>query len=261
MATAEVPHQSAANSATPAAAQSEQPEPIAQPEPTEAGGEKSDHTPGDRFRTLTAVLIASIAILGAVTSWQAEVAATRAAEFTQRGIVIAINLAAERTQDRGTAMGEAADVMRVQQLLDERDLFKKQLALTPPGPSKDQLKTESGIAFWVAEWESWNDWPERNYLYKSNIGIAPNYNIGRRTSDLVSASRVPANSGSLFTQANRQEQKRRNLLWLDLGLVIGLACATVAHQLARRGRLQTSCTVAGSAIFALGIIALLTLEV
>ena len=207
------------------------------------------------------MLIAAIAILGAITTWQAEVAATKAAELTQRGIVIAINLPAERTHDRGMAMGEAADVTRVQQLLDERDLFKKQLALTPPGPAKDQLKTESNVASWVAEWESWNNWPERDYPYKSNIDIAPNYNITRRTSDLVSASRVPTNSASLFSQADSQQQKRRNLLWLDLGLVIGLACATVAHQLARRGRLQTSCAVVGIAIFALGVIALVTLEV
>jgi hypothetical protein len=197
--------------------------------------------------------------MGAIVTWRAEVAATKAAELNQRGVVIAINLGAEQSQDRAQAMGEAADVTRVQQLLDERDLLSDELWLAPAGPAKTWLQTDYQVAFWAAEWQLRNDWPAGFYL--SNARTAPNYGIGRRTADLVAESRIPTNSASFFSQARDQQNTRRNLLLLDIGLVIGLACATVAHQLTRRGLLQTSCAAAGTAVLALGIAAFLVLEV
>jgi hypothetical protein len=196
--------------------------------------------------------------MGAIVTWRAEVAATRAAEFTQRGVVIAINLGAEQSQDRAQAMGEAADVTRVQQLLDERNLLYDELPFAV-GPVKAQLKTDYNVASWVAEWQLRNDWPDNFYL--SHARTAPNYDIARRTADLVAESRLPTDSAAFFSQASHQQNTRRNLLLLDIGLVIGLACATVAHQLTRRGRLQRSCAAAGTAVLALGLAAFLLLEV
>jgi hypothetical protein len=231
---------------------SEQPE--AEPGPK---GEESDPARPDRLRSYSVVLITLIAALGAIITWQAEVAATSAAELTQRGIVVAINLAAQQNQDRAQAMGEAADVMRVQQLLDERNMLQKQLVLTPSGHAKALLNTEYSVAYYVAEWQLRNDWQDNSYIGDAS---APVYNIGRRTSELVAESRTPTDSGAFFAGANREQHKRRDLLLLDVGLIIGLSCATVAHLL-RRGRLQTFCAAAGTASLALGIVALLIVKV
>jgi len=220
-------------------------------------GEESGDAPPDRLRSYSVVLITLIAALGAIITWRAEVAATSAAELAQRGIVIAINLGAQQSQDRAQAMSEAADVMRVQQLLDERNMLQKQLVLTPPGHAKALLNTEYFVAYYVAEWQLRNDWQDNSYISDAS---APVYNIGRRTSELVAESRTAADSGVFFADANREQHKRRDLLLLDVGLIIGLSCATVAH-LVRRGRLQTFCAAAGTASFALGIIAFLIVEV
>jgi hypothetical protein len=231
---------------------------------TEARGQpveqaREEHPAHSRLRGYSALLITLIAALGAIVTWRAEVAATKAAELNQRGVVIAINLGAEQSMDRAQAMGAAADVPRVQQLLDERNLLGNELSLTPPGPAKTRLGTDYSVAYWAAEWQLRNDWPDNSYL--SNARTAPNYNIARRTADLVAESRIPTNSVALFSQATDQQNTRRNLLLLDIGLVIGLACATVAHQLTRRGRLQTSCAAAGTAVLTLGLVAFLVLEV
>jgi hypothetical protein len=223
------------------------------------GQARKEHPAHSRLRGYSALLITLIAAMGAIVTWRAEVAATRAAELNQRGVVIAINLGAEQSMDRAQAMGEAADVPRVQQLLDERNLLGNELSLTPPGPVKTRLGTDYSVAYWVAEWQLRNDWPDNSYL--SNARAAPNYNIARRTADLVAESRIPTNSVALFSQATDQQNTRRNLLLLDIGLVIGLACATVAHQLTRRGRLQMSCAAAGTAVLTLGLVAFLVLEV
>jgi hypothetical protein len=220
--------------------------------------EPRDNSHG-RLREYSAVLIALIATLGAIATWRAEVAATNAAELTQQGIVIAINLGAEQTQDRAQAMGEAADVARVQQLLDERNAFSEELSVTPPGPANTQLETEYDIAAWVAEWQLRNDWPDNYYL--SSAQSAPTYDITQRTSDLVADSGIPTDSATLFARASGEQDRRRELLLLDIGLVIGLACATVAHQLARRSRLQLFCVAAGTAIFTLGLIVFWIVEV
>jgi len=239
---------------------SAQPQPAATPpEPPARKSQQSEHAARDRLRGYSALLITLIAAMGAIVTWRAEVAATKAAELTQRGVVIAINLGAEQSQDRDQAMGEAADVTRVQQLLDERNLLGEELSLAPAGPAKAQPKTDYSVAYWVAEWQLRNDWPDNFYL--SNARTAPNYNIARRTANLVAESRIPTNSAAFFAQASNQQNTRRNLLLQDIGLVIGLACATVAHQLARRGRLQVFCAAAGTAILALALAAFLVLEV
>lgn len=265
MATTEAPDQPEDNRAGSAPAQREHPErPSAAPQPAatppEPAQRKSQvHPARNRLRGYSALLITLIAAMGAIVTWRAEVAATKAAELTQRGVVIAINLGAEQSQDRAQAMGEAADVTRVQQLLDERNLLGDELSLAPAGPAKAQLKTDYGVAYWVAEWQLRNDWPDNFYL--SNARTAPNYDIARRTADLVAESRIPTNSAAFFSEASDQQNTRRNLLLLDIGLVVGLACATVAHQLARRGPLQTSCAAAGTAVLALGLAGFLVLGV
>lgn len=236
------------------------PQPAATPpEPPARKSQQSEHAARNRLRGYSALLITLIAAMGAIVTWRAEVAATKAAELTQRGVVIEINLGAEQSQDRAQAVGEAADVTRVQQLLDERNLLGEELSLATAGPVKVQLKTDYSVAYWVAEWQLRNDWPDNFYL--SNAPTAPNYNIARRTADLVAESRIPTNSTAFFAQASNQQNIRRNLLLQDIGLVIGLACATVAHQLTRRGRLQRFCAAAGTAILALGLAAFLVLEV
>ena len=109
---------------------SAQPQPAATPpEPPARKSQQSEHAARDRLRGYSALLITLIAAMGAIVTWRAEVAATKAAELTQRGVVIAINLGAEQSQDRDQAMGEAADVTRVQQLLDERNLLGEELSL------------------------------------------------------------------------------------------------------------------------------------
>lgn len=261
MATTKTPDQRGDNHAGSAPAQLENPErpsaapqpPATPPEPPEL--QSHEHPARSRLRGYSALLITLIAAMGAIVTWRAEVAASKAAELTQRGVVIAINLGAQQSMDRAQAMGEAADVTRVQQLLDERNLLGDEQSLAPAGPAKAQLSTDYGIAFWVAEWQLRNDWADGSYL--SNARAAPNYNIARRTADLVAESRIPTNSAAFFSQASDQQNTRRNLLLLDIGLVIGLACATVAHQLARRGRLQASCAAAGTAVLALGLTAFL----
>lgn len=228
--------------------------------PPELPGRKSQEYPArNRLRGYSALLITLVAAMGAIVTWRAEVAATKAAEFTQRGVVIAINMGAEQSRDRAQAMGEAADVTRVQQLLDERNLLGEELSLAPAGPAKARLKTAYKVTYWAAEWQLRNDWPDNFYL--SNARTAPNFGIARRTADLVAESRIPTNSAAFFSQASDQQNTRRKLLLLDIELVIGLACATVAHQLTRRGRLQRSCAVAGTAVLAFGLAALLVLEV
>jgi hypothetical protein len=265
MATTEAPDQPGDNRAGSAPAQREYPErPSAAPQPAATPPEppkrrSQEHPARNRLRGYSALLITLIAAMGAIVTWRAEVAATKAAELTQSGVVIAINLGAEQSQDRAQAMGEAADVTRVQQLLDERNMLGDELSLAPAGPAKARLKTDYGVAYWVAEWQLRNDWPDNFYL--SNARTAPNYDIARRTADLVAESRIPTNSAAFFSQASDQQNTRRDLLLLDIGLVIGLACATVAHQLTRRGRLQTSCAAAGTAVLALGLAAFLVLEV
>lgn len=268
MATTESPDKPGGSNATAAAALGGEPEPRSvepghDPDGVTAaaapGGEpearsaEPDHDPDSWLRGYSALLIAFIAALGAIITWRAEVAATNAAEATQQGVVVAINLGAEKTKDRALAMGAAADVARVQQLLDERDLLGEELSLTPAGAAKAQVRTEYSVAFWVAEWQLRNDWPDNSYL--SNAASSPTYDISRNTSDLVAESRLPTNSAPYFAQANSAQDRRRRLLLLDIGLVIGLACATVAHQVARRGRLQVLCAAAGTAVFALGLIA------
>src|SRR5689334_19135260 len=114
---------------------------------TEARGQpveqaREEHPAHSRLRGYSALLITLIAALGAIVTWRAEVAATKAAELNQRGVVIAINLGAEQSMDRAQAMGAAADVPRVQQLLDERNLLGNELSLTPPGPAKTRLGTD-----------------------------------------------------------------------------------------------------------------------
>jgi hypothetical protein len=225
-----------------------------QPDP-EGGGE-SAHAPRDRLRNYSVVLITFIAALGAIITWRAEVAATAVAELTQRGVVTRINLAAEQTQDRAQAVGEENDVLRVQDLLDQRDLLQKELQLQ--GPADAQLQTEYNVAADVADWELRNDWTENYYLF--NAKTAPTYDVARRTSDLVAESRTPTDSAVFFARADREQNKRRNLLLLDIGLVIGLSCATVA-QLARRRYLQAFCAAGGTAIFTLAIIAFAVIEV
>jgi hypothetical protein len=265
MATTESAGQAAGNVAAPPATPAEQQPgqssapaaaPSAQPE---RGNREPDRTPRNRLRSYSAALITLLAAMGAIATWRAEVAATKAAELNQRGVVIAINLGAQQTQDRAQAMGEAADVTRVQQLLDERDMLYEELSLTPAGPAHAQLKTESSVASWVAEWQLRNDWPDNYYL--SNARTAPSYDIAGRTAGLVAESRIPTDSATFFTQANNQQASRRKFLFLDIALVIGLACATVAHQLVRRGRLQVFCAASGTTILVLGIIGFVMVEV
>ncbi len=228
--------------------------PGGQPDP--GGGGQSAHAPRDRLRNYSVVLITFIAALGAIITWRAEVAATAVAELTQRGVVTRINLAAEQTQDRAQAVGEETDVLRVQDLLDQRDLLHKELRLQ--GPADAQLQTEYDVTADVADWELRNDWAENYYLHSAST--APTYDLARRTSDLVAESRIPTDSAVFFARANREQDKRRNLLLLDIGLVIGLSCATVA-QLARRHRLQAFCAAGGTIIFTLAIIAFAVIEV
>lgn len=206
----------------------------------------------DRLKSIGVTLITLIAALGALVTWRAEVAATMAAQLTQQGVVISINLAAEQAKDRAIALNEEADVMRVQQALDERDLLGEQVALASAGPAKDQLTTMYQIQFWVAEWRLRNVWTSNFYI--RNAATTPIYNVAGRTADLVSESRIPTDSASSFAQADREQSRRRYLLFLDIGLVIGLSCATVA-QLTRR-RMQLLCVMSGTAVFILGVIVL-----
>jgi hypothetical protein len=211
---------------------------------------KSDKAAGERLKGFSVVLITLLAALGAIVTWRAEVAASTAAGLTQRGVVVLINLAAERAKDQAVALSGEADVMRVQQLLDERDLLNDQLSITTPGAAQDQLTTQYKVQFWVAEWRLRNAWAANFYL--QNGATAPTYEVARRTADLVSESRVPAGSASWFAQADKEQRKRRYLLLLDIALVIGLSCATAA-QFTRR-RAQVLCAASGATVFILGII-------
>ncbi len=226
-------------------------------EESDSAGEDPHHAPSDRLKGFSAVLIALIAALGAVVTWRAEVAASTAAVLTQQGVVVSINLAAEQSKDRAMALGEEADVMRVQQLLDERDLLSDQMAVTPAGPAQHELATEYNVQYWVAEWQLRSAWAANFYLH--NAATTPTYDVASRTADLVSESRIPTNSAYSFTRADSEQHKRSNLLLLDIGLVIGLSFATVVPLVRRR--LQIFCAASGSAIFFLGVIAFWMLEV
>ena len=114
--------------------------------------ENREQAAGERLKGFSVVLITLLAALGAIVTWRAEVAASTAAGLTQRGVVVLINLAAERAKDQAIALSEEADVMRVQQLLDERDLLNDQLSMVTPGAAQDQLTTQYKVQFWVAEW-------------------------------------------------------------------------------------------------------------
>ena len=169
--------------------------------------------------------------MGAIVTWRAEVAASKAAELTQRGVVIAINLGAQQSMDRAQAMGEAADVTRVQQLLDERNLLGDEQSLAPAGPAKAQLSTDYGIAFWVAEWQLRNDWdtaPISQCPRRAELQYRPPH--GRPGRGVTYTDQL----GGLLQPGQRPAEHSAESPALDIGLVIGLACATVAHQLARR---------------------------
>ena len=170
--------------------------------------EKPEQAAGERLKGFSVVLITLLAALGAIVTWRAEVAASTAAGLTQRGVVVLINLAAERAKDQAIALSEEADVMRVQQLLDERDLLNDQLSMVTPGAAQDQLTTQYKVQFWVAEWRLRNAWAANFYL--QNAATAPAYDVARRTADLVSESRMPADSAFWFAQADKQQRKRRS---------------------------------------------------
>lgn len=224
-------------------------------EHADSAGQEPDHAPEGRLKGFSVVLITMIAALGAIVTWRAEVAASTAAEFSQRGVVVSINLAAERAKDRAIALNEETEVMRVQQLLDERDVLGDQMTLALAGPAQDQLTTEYHIQFWVAEWRLRNSWTANFYLQSATT---PAYNVERRTADLISESRIPADSASSFARADSEQRKRRYLLLLDIALVLGLSCATVA-QLTRH-RVQIFCAASGTAVFILSVIAVWLLE-
>jgi hypothetical protein len=222
-------------------------------EPARGESAKAD---GERLKGFSVVLITLLAALGAIVTWRAEVAASSAAGLTQRGVVVLINLTAERAKDQATALSEEADVMRVQQLLDERDLLDNQLSVTTAGEGQEELAMQYKVQFWVAEWRLRNTWAANFYL--QNAATAPTYDVARRTADLVAESRMPTDSASWFAQADKEQRKRRYLLLLDIALVIGLSCATAA-QFTRR-RAQLLCTSSGAAVFVLGIIVIWIVE-
>ena len=97
------------------------------------------------------------------------------------------------------------------------------------------MTTQYKVQFWVAEWRLRNAWAANFYL--QNAATAPAYDVARRTADLVSESRMPADSAFWFAQADKEQRKRRYLLLLDIALVIGLSCATAAQFTRRRTQL------------------------
>ncbi len=254
----------------------------------EPPGATPEQQPREKSRPLIAVLIATIAVVAAIATWRAEVAATRAEAASQQGVAMQILATGNWTSDRTIAVDSGQQVSQVYDLQNAGIVAADsagsggtsgvpdpggddQTKASETSPPMQAIAPGSAAAAavaqeYVGEWALRNAWLYNGYVKTPKSGQYL-FNVEAATKDLVledsgnTASAVLATTSKKdFAAVEADESRRLHLLVVDLVLVLALALAATA-QLAKQRRALVPLGVTSAILFFGATIVMTLIEV
>jgi hypothetical protein len=228
----------AAAASVPLVSLSPQPAPAAESPHPEAPAHTevhAGHATPDRFRTVLAILIAFVSVMGAITTWRAEVSGSEAGQANSEGQIVEATAAGELQQflAEAQAQAHAAQVSYEDQRLYTID--ERQAATASPAVAA-QLRLEAiednAVALKLLDLRFWTvDYVAHN---ATQLPTSVTYDVNRQVSDLMRENEVDTNSQRWYDDANADLNTRNQLYGLDLLLVMSLALMAIAQIVRRR---------------------------
>ncbi len=208
---------------------------------------------GDRFKTIVAILIAVVSLVGALLAWRISVASSTAADADVQGVVSTI------AHNQALAASEAEMYRNLLVYLQVRihdlwslTLFEEYEQYPSRDPTRDRLWDEAWTEIRVAE------------AYLDLVDIRPEYILPDGSYDGEAAQSIDMAHRALsadfdpqgrhFARSDDMRQRVQWLMGLTLILSLVLPCYTLAEVI--RGRLRYLFFGLGSLLFILVVIGL-----
>lgn len=236
---------------------------IVEPSPAAPAAHDGEHHDGehhdgehhhDRFRTVLAVLIALISVMGAITTWRAEVAGSEAGQDNSQGQIVAATAAGLRQQQLAEALSEAHAAQRSYE--DQKNFtLREQEANQASADVAEQLRFEAqednSVALKLLDLGFWSP----DYVAHSTVELPTSvqYDVERRVNDLMREQEVDTDSQRWYDSANEELTTRNQLYGVDLLLVVALALVAIA-QIVRRRRTAYAWALPGGSLFLAGLV-------
>lgn len=220
-------------------------------------GEALQPESAGRFKTLVAILIAIVSIVGAVLAWRATLAGSSASDADVRGTVSIINRnQALVASDADTYRNLSAYLqVRIHDTLS-RNLLADSERRASDDPRRTRLWDDGWTEIFVAE------------AYLEQVNVRPEYirpdgsYDGQAAQDIDMAQRALSTDfdpqSRNFARADQLRSKVRWLIGLALVLSVALFCYTLATVIQRR--LKYVFFAVGSAIFVVVIVGTIAVE-
>jgi hypothetical protein len=212
--------------------------------------------PGDRFKTMVAILIAIVSLAGAVVAYRITLASGAAADADVAGIVSSVNMHQARVASQADLLRDLGAYLQVRihdllssDLIAERDQY-------PDGdPIRDRLWDEGWTETYVAESYLDKIYVRPEYLradgsYDEQAALDLNIAHWALESDL--------NRESHFAEADRLRSKVQRLMGVALVLAVVLVFYTLAEVISRKAKYLF--VALGTGVFLVAVVGAVAIE-
>ncbi len=236
--------------------------PPSAPEHSSGEPQAAHHQPSsDRFRVVLAILIALISVMGAITTWRAEVAGSDAGEANSEGEVVAATAAGQRQQYLATALSQAHAAQRSYEDEKQFTFNENEAKLATSTAVSTQLRLlaqeDNDVALKLLDLGYWT--PDYVPHSTAQLPTSVDYDINRQVDDLMRENEVDTDSQRWYDEATAALTTRNQLYGVDLLLVLALALMALA-QIVRRRRTAMIWAAPGGVLFVAALILFTVIE-